>query len=257
MPPGRKRSIRVRLIGLLGLLSAIGVLLQPTPASSASWLPPRTVYVDAVQRLIWTRGFDMTEHVSFPGRGTYPSSIAYRAPQRLRTVALQEAPGFEIRVQVRRTLCQWSTGPTAHRIFCGSAQWDDGAVAQRVTTELLAALLPRAKFTRSTTAADNRAGIVRITIAAPEAPRLCPPRSICSSGGSAYNPHGRYHAVLLVRAQGGLPISFESTITAGGRTFTFQRVTFSYRRLAPIILPAGRHIRCPWWAASGQWCLAR
>jgi hypothetical protein len=254
MPPGRKRSIRVRLIGLLGLLSAIGVLLQPTPASSASWLPPRTVYVDAVQRLIWTHGFDMTERVFFPRRGTYSTSIAYRAPQRLRTINLQSVPGFEIRVQVRRTFCQWSTGPTAHRIFCGSAPWDDGVVAQKVTTELLAALLPRATFTRSTMAADSRAGVVRIAIAAPEAPRLCPPRSICSVPG--YNPHGRYSAVLLVTARGGLPVSFESRITESGHTSTFQRVTFSYHHLRPITLPAGRHIHCPR-AAPGQWCLKR
>jgi hypothetical protein len=248
-------AIRVRLLGLLGLLSTIGVLLQPVPASSASWLPPRTVYVDAVQRLIWTHGFDMTVAVSYPA-GTAHSGIFYRAPQHLRLLNPSgPKQGQYVRVQVRRTACDWWTGRKFHRIFCRGNLWDDGFIAQQVTSALLGGLLPQATFVRATTASDRQRGIVRIAISAPESPPLCAPWLACPN--AAYNPHGRYRAVLLVAVSGGLPLSFSSAIALQGHTRTFQRVTFSYHRLAPITLPAGRHIRCPSSATSGQWCLAR
>jgi hypothetical protein len=194
----------------------------------------------------------MTTTVFYPA-GTARGGIAYRAPQHLRLSSYAgPGQGQQVRVQVRRTACQWRT--TFRRVVCGSALWDDGFVAQQATYRLLAGLLPRATFTRATTAADGRAGMVRITISAPEAPPLCAPWQRCP--GTRYDPHGRYLGILLVSASNGLPLSFGSAVTVRGRTFAFQRVSFSYARLAPIRLPAGRHIACTS-STPGQWCLVR
>jgi hypothetical protein len=196
----------------------------------------------------------MTTAVFYPA-GTAHGGVDYRAPQRLRILNYAgPTQGNQVRVQVGRTSCGWWTAPIFRRITCGTTVWDDGVVAQQVTGDLVAGLLPSASFSRATTAADTRAGIVRIAITAPESPTLCAPWLQCAN--VAYDQQGRYRGVLLVAVDTGLPLSFRSTITRHGHTFTFQRVTFSYHRLARIVLPAGRHVRCAA-AVSGQWCLAR